>query len=322
MLDRSPSLFWQLGKDKENQCGLPAQKVNQGTWQCVTEVQTPIPGGGRLDLRFSSDAHRKGPKTPVFVIENKVQSKLTREQLARYRRHKVKYLIAVTKHPPEVPQRQLRADGVFAIRWQDVHRHLVESRPTRPVDKFLIRSFLEYLEELKMAYPERLRKTDLLMCRRLLQVAVSPKRYKGLELRDAFGAADQCVQLLTELKRELVERLPAFERCRSAEPTFVTWHDNNEDLNRGGHAFSWDFRGTPYKIVKFSFSLSFPKSNREPITWNIDLYGTRVNERSVSIPFSRSIDRNGYVRHDYLLETLVKTARKWKAPRVVARNGR
>jgi len=189
-------------------CGIKGRVVD-AVWQCATEVQTPTAGGGRLDLRFGGESSDRSAKTPVFVIENKVEAKLTLKQLRKYRRHDVKYLVAVTKYAPDVPERQMNREGVFALRWQDVHRYLSSQLPAaRPVDRFLVRSFLSYLEDLKMAYPEQLKVTDLNQLRRALNVAVSERRYKGLDPKGAFATADVCLQFLEELRRQLVEKFP------------------------------------------------------------------------------------------------------------------
>lgn len=44
---------------------------------------------------------------PVFHLESKVEAPLTYEQLKRYRRHEARFLIAITKYPPEVTGREL-----------------------------------------------------------------------------------------------------------------------------------------------------------------------------------------------------------------------
>ena len=45
--------------------------------------------------------------------------------------------IAVTKYPPDVPEQEMQREGIFAFRWQDVHRHLASQLPKTAVDRFL-----------------------------------------------------------------------------------------------------------------------------------------------------------------------------------------
>jgi hypothetical protein len=121
-------------------------------WECYTEVASPK---GRPDIEIHA------PGGPFFRLESKVKARLTQEQLRRYRLQKDgEYLIAVTKRPPTVPAKWLMSKGVFAIRWQDVHRAVVASGGTGR-HSYLRDSFCLYLEELGMAHRETVTVDDL-----------------------------------------------------------------------------------------------------------------------------------------------------------------
>lgn len=75
-------------------------------WTCAVEVPTPRRGGGRVDIRIAP-TNGVGRSLPVFYLESKVESVLTMEQLKRYKRHGVEYLVAVTKYPPEITRKEL-----------------------------------------------------------------------------------------------------------------------------------------------------------------------------------------------------------------------
>src|SRR6185312_1807415 len=88
-------------------------------WVCRTEVV--IDPGSRPDFHIEPAA-RQGP---LFRIESKIGARLSAGQLRRYkRRASDMYLVAITKRSPEVGPKWMRENGVFALRWQDVHRAL------------------------------------------------------------------------------------------------------------------------------------------------------------------------------------------------------
>jgi hypothetical protein len=266
-------------------------------------------------------SHRS--RKPVFVIENKVEAKLTLKQLRKYRRHGVRYLVAITKYPPDVPERHMRREGVFALRWQDVHRHLSSRLPRTPVDRFLTKSFIQYLEDLEMAYPERLKARELQNIRRMLNVAASQKRYKGLDPKEAFATADHCLQVLTELRRQLVEKIPELEEFGFWGPKFYVWRDQQDaDERKGFHAFGWEIRGKPWWVVSFSCNLYFPKSLREPIRWGVSLYGRHRPEKERAFTLAQISAADGTLRQDLMLRTLVEVARQWRVPKVIKRSRR
>jgi hypothetical protein len=344
----SATFFSQLGKEQEHQlsrtfaacfntspvfrhqillllhdtCRPPASKTPDSAWQCAAEIRTPKAGGGRLDLTLSAEPSRKSPKTPVFVIENKVGAKLNLRQLRKYKRHGVRYLIAVTKYPPDVPERQLKDEGVFALRWQDVHRHLSSHFPRTPVDRFIIKSFITYLEELKMAYPEQLKASDLRDLRLVLNLAASDKRWKGLDPKRAFATADQCLQLLAELRRQLVEEIPELGQFEFWGPKFYVWRvPKGDDLKSRFHSFGWQIRSKPHRDPSFSCSFDFPRSQRKP-SWDVSLWWKDRPEKEKLFTLSHFGDASGTIRQEWLLKKLIDCAKKWRVATVISGAGK
>lgn len=216
-------------------CRIRSPMGDAAQWHCVAEVETPRPGGGRLDLRLGCVTDR-GNRFPVFHLESKLGSPLRIEQLRRYRRHGVKYVVAVTKHPPEVSKREIDAAGVFALRWQDFHRGLLKRRAPTSSDRFVVRSLVEYMEELDMASREDLTARDLENCRKLLN-AISATRYREISPKDGFRNLDSCLALLRELRIEFIEDNPKFAGHHSWGPGYFSWF---EERSRIWHALGWD----------------------------------------------------------------------------------
>ena len=77
-------------------CRIRSRKYTDVHWDCAVEVPTPLAGGGRIDIRLAPTGD-VGAKLPVFHLESKLGSPLTLDQLRRYRKKGVEYLIAVTK---------------------------------------------------------------------------------------------------------------------------------------------------------------------------------------------------------------------------------
>ena len=76
-------------------------------WTCDSEVT--LPNGGRLDLAIRAVDEDKRPGGAAFQIENKVEAPLTVRQMTKYCRSPAgRYLVALTKHPPETGLKWLR----------------------------------------------------------------------------------------------------------------------------------------------------------------------------------------------------------------------
>jgi len=60
-------------------------------------------------------------------LESKVQSRLTEEQLRKYKEHGVKRLITITKNWPEVTQQKLADLVVGHLHWQEICQALEQS---------------------------------------------------------------------------------------------------------------------------------------------------------------------------------------------------
>jgi len=231
--------------------------------------------GGRIDICLVSN------ETPVFYVESKLQAELTISQLRRYRKQGVQYLIAITRNRPEVSRAQLKREGIFTLRWQDIHSRLASERPPTHVDRFISGSLTAYMEELGMAHRERVTMKDLECCRRLFSAVSSPENINGLSLRSGFMEIDWCLKLLGDLKAELIEIDPTFlKRLPQAWGPGYYSYENEDGVKY--NALGWtQFKG-PWnsKRPKFGCGFLFP-SDKSDIRF-YSSYGDHWKEREVA----------------------------------------
>lgn len=169
-----------------------------------------------------------------------------------------------------------------------------------------------------MAYPEQLKASELRDLRRVLNVASSDKRWKGLDPKKAFATADQCLQFLAELRRQLVEKIPELGEFRFWGPKFYVWREHkDDDVNDGCHGLGWEIRGTPWYVMSFACNLYFPRTRREPIRWAVSLYGRQRPETEKAFPLSRFTDATGIVQQEWLRDRLIEIAKKWRVAKVI-----
>jgi hypothetical protein len=207
-------------------------------WVCSEQVCPPKGGRWRIDLRVSPAPPADG--IPTFHLESKVESPLTEEQVKRYRKKGAEYLIAVTKHPPEVSERRLRQLGAHAVRWQDIHRALNDGRPTSHVDEFIRSSFLTFLEELGMAHAEDLRLSDLSKLVEHFNKLRSPK-YAYFVPKQSFQIADALTDFLAEVRRQFMEASPVTEKYTYRWGPGVWLYFDEENPEKLSHyAFGWN----------------------------------------------------------------------------------
>jgi hypothetical protein len=176
-------------------------------WVCLEQSHLPKGGRDRIDLCLTPAT--LGP--PSFHIESKVDSPLTEAQVRRYRKKGAEYLIALTKHPPEVSELRLRQLNAYALRWQDIHRALLTSKPTGPIDRFIRSTFTTFLKELNMAHAENLTLQDLHRLNKHLTKLRSSK-YTSFVPKQSFQAADALLDFLAEVKRQFIEAHPLAEK--------------------------------------------------------------------------------------------------------------
>ena len=87
-------------------CALPSPVPKADHWECWYQPPTPLPGGGRLDLKLEPGKESNFRK-PIF-LESKVGSVLGLRQIKKYKDHGVEILIIVTKNRPEVSHDKLQ----------------------------------------------------------------------------------------------------------------------------------------------------------------------------------------------------------------------
>jgi hypothetical protein len=118
-------------------------------------------------------------------------------------------LVAVTKNRPEVPLDELQKMGVNSLRWQDFCRALRQTAIRGQRDRFLCQGFAEYLEESDMAYPEHITKERLNEVSALLK-KIASREYSDIKPKSGFNYAQNCLELLDDVRASLLERVPKF----------------------------------------------------------------------------------------------------------------
>jgi hypothetical protein len=190
-------------------CALPKPVPEADNWVCDYQPSTWVPGGGRPDLCL-----RPGQAANVskhIVLESKLGSRLTEQQLKNYKDHGTKVLIAVTKNRPEVPHKRLLEIGVKSLRWQDFCRALRQTAIAGQREKFICQSFAEYLEESGMAYREDITPKHLAEIAKLLKKLTAHGEIEFCP-GQSFNFADNCLGLLDDVRASLCELLPKLDR--------------------------------------------------------------------------------------------------------------
>lgn len=212
-------------------CRLKDALRNVDSWICDAQVAPPKRGRDKVDLRIRSSAEQpKRRQGPVLYLESKVESPLALDQLRKYRRQGAEYLIAITKHPPEVTERQLERIGAFSTRWQDIHCALLAAAPRSPIEHFVVRSFVDYLEDLGMARPEGITLANIEKLRRVLQ-KVRTEKGGYITPKGGFETADALLRLMGEVRRHFLEGHPELDRFKRYGPGFETFVDEDGDAS-------------------------------------------------------------------------------------------
>ena len=287
-------------------CGIRTTLPNADQWDCALEVPTPLAGGGRIDIRLTSTS-RTRTQLPVFYLESKLGSPLTLEQLQRYRKHGVDYLIAITKHPPEIGRRDMIDAGVFTLRWQDLHRRLLGKRGPTCGDKFIASSLAEYMEELGMAYREQLTLKDLELCRRVLSTVGAPK-YREIVPRNGFEIADACLSFIQDVRLRFLEFHPELSVYRTWGPGYFTWFDDDQSRY---YAFGWDIYKNKWREWRFGCRVWFPQNPRSALSCSVAFEGSTVNEKYEERPLKSMLSTSGTFNQEALLSWLNRCAKRW-----------
>lgn len=285
-------------------CRISGSLPGPDQWICAVEVPTPIPGGGRLDIRISSAVNGFHI---VFYLESKLKSTLTFEQLHRYRKHGVEYLVAVTKNEPEVTSDKIKAAGIFVLRWQDVRKALLHHRLSNQIDRFIAHSMVKYMEELGMAYRENITLADLQRCRRVLNT-VSSSKYKVIFPRNGFEVADACLHFLNDVRRRFLECNPRLDKLTRWGPGYFVM---NDDAGRRFHAFGWDiFKIGNYPKDNFGCRLWLPENERSPLCWAIQRSGSAVTKKYEEFSLKTTLSK-GFLDQAKFVQSLTKYAKRW-----------
>jgi len=181
-----------------------------------------------------------------------VGSPLSLRQLQKYKRKGCKYLIAITKHYPEVLPEDIRTIEAFALRWQDVHRSIAESTTRSPAERFLRREFLAYLEDLDMAHRENITKRDLVK----LSKTFSALRGGHAKLSDSFRTAEAAADLLEAVRLRLLENYSALRKWSKSGP-FCGY---NTDEGDNCAYIGWHLRHHK-SSRRFSLGIGFPATS-------------------------------------------------------------
>lgn len=212
-------------------CGVRVS--GRSAWTCESEVTLPT---GRIDLQISSvpDGHRR---LMSFWVEMKVQAPLTASQLRRYKRvSDGRYLMALTKHPPETGRKCLEQHGIYALRWQDIHRALVQAEVGR-AEQFLVTAFIEYLEAVGMAHREDIRIEDLDRLNRLFGT-IGQAGNAEMSVGTAFDVGSSCLGLMDDVMETVLEthgkQLSTLQRFG---PSYFKWFDNGQPFHCIGFRF-------------------------------------------------------------------------------------
>ena len=278
-------------------CALPTPVPTANNWECDYQPPTPLAGGGRPDLALRPGKESNFGKT--IFLESKVGSLLGVRQLKKYKDYGTKILVAVTKNRPEVSHDKLRKMRVKSLRWQDFCRALRHNAIKGQKEQFLCQSFAEYLEESGMAYREDITKQHLNEIGALLK-KITSRKYISFKRGLAFNHAHNCLELLSDVRASLLERLPKLEsQWTSWGPGY--WHDapdEGEDITYHGLGFMFAPRWRATAVAQRKKGGDY----RE-ITHSID---------SVSSNFKTSLGRTvRALDPDKMTKTVVEAARKW-----------
>ena len=273
-------------------------------WSCDTEVR--LPNVGRLDVQLTGA--RGARRDPVsFWIENKVEAPLTEGQLRRYRRvASGRYLVAITKHPPETGSRWLRKQGIFSLRWQDIHRALSAIK-AKGSDRFLIDGFIEYLEALGMAHREDITIDDLKRLDRLLVQIDSPKNSQ-MKIGRAFDIGSACLGIADDVLQTLLDSHgKRLSRWRRWGPSYEKWFEGGEST---GHYIGFRFHDAKWKNW-FGGSFYLPGNPEEEPTWYVS-GNVRGREVDVDHPLSQLTSPAGMIDPQKLAARLARTVKPLK----------
>jgi hypothetical protein len=297
-------------------CALRTPVPKADNWECDYQPPTPLARGGRPDLALRPGKESNFGKT--IFLESKVGSLLGERQLKKYKKYGTKILVAVTKNRPEVSHYKLRKIRVNSLRWQDLCRALRHNAIKGQKEQFLCQSFAEYLEESGMAYREDITKQHLNEIGALLK-KITSRKYISIKRGLAFNHAHNCLELLSDVRASLLERLPKLAQSKWTSWGPGYWHDApDEGKDITYHAL--DFTFTPsWRATEPRFSGRFYFYAKGTVQWAVaqrkkggDYREITHSIDSVSSNFKTSLGRTvRALDPEKMTKTLEEAARKW-----------
>jgi len=246
------------------------------------------------------------PTSPTAAV-----SPLRNAQLQRYQSQRrggaVHHLLAITKFRPDVPVPKLLAEGIRCLRWQDIHRALLDAPPLPPVERFIAAAFVDFLEDGDISFPQQLTSKDLQRASEAIRGMHKSRAPDGVAVKQAFHVLHGCTGLLQELAIEVRERIPSLAHFRRFGPAVVL-----EPLPKGQSANYlvtgyWHGRGEALRSLGWGigFYISSPR-----IEWSVWRHkGKQVDE--VLYPIKKFV-ANGHLDEHRLLDSVRDSASKWK----------
>jgi hypothetical protein len=242
-------------------------------------------------------------------LESKLESKLTKRQLRKYRDHGAKVLVAITKQWPEVPQSWLDKNGIRSLRWQDVCRALRKVKYGKQIDRFLCDGFASYLEASEMAYRENITQKDLERVRSLFAKIARPQTAQGTVPRRSFLVANDCVELLDDVWLRIRERVPKLSNWSKWGPGYYQVSDEDGAVVEE-HTLAFELYPTrKYEKQRFECYLCFPVAKKKGIY--IYLGYLRGDKTHIRSQLTKKLLSNGSLDAQKIANLAVKAARDW-----------
>ena len=168
-------------------------------------------------------------------MENKIDSPLTARQLKNYNRVSDfcdACKIALVKHYFEMEN----VNGWKIKHWADFHSVLVTSRSGgNAIDSFVLREFVELLEELGMARALVIKKERLQELARFMKTIRDPKPYFHLPPVTPFETATDYLGMLEDIVNQMQEE-PLFRKRLGKKarfsPWLASWYEGDTPKNR------------------------------------------------------------------------------------------
>jgi len=276
-------------------------------WFCKCEKKTRS-GDGRLDLILSPLGHdHLARRREVIVLENKLDSKLTREQLLKYRPQHA-HIGVITARFPEVSAAWLRSQRIPAFRWHELHKLLL-TLPSRGGQRWLTAEFISYLEDLGMASRGLTRK-DLLGIQRTFALLGGPAGwYKVHDLRfERAAVAKAFVEDVADAFKDAVTD----HAVRIWGPGYGKEdHDDDEGVV---HEFTFWARSRKNRgtFPCVGYSLTFPqKMSAAPYAWaGLALAADADIKSYYCWTGAELFDRQGRLREDEHIRQVTRVLRR------------